>query len=155
MPCFCHCTCLFHLDWCIDATDYEIIHIQLGCTHIKRCRTKCCNIIFKSRKLQRNLIRILHETFQLLCNGLRCCDIIRFLSTVCYHLIYNLIQTFGFQIHSFYYFRINLLNIIISVFVRLHTCINQQFTVNLVQSVYGIFQFFQNGTHTSKCCFKS
>ena len=141
--------------FCICAGNYQIIDIQFRFTHIQNRSTERSNIVFKCCKLFRNLVRLFYKSLQLLRKSLRRRNLIGFLSRISNHFIYNLVEAFGFQIHSFHHFRIYLINIVIAVLIRRCSGIYQKFPVNLIQTINRIFQFFQQNTGTAQCSFQT
>ena len=146
---------LFLLDCSVQSAYCYIVNIQFGFTEVKYCGTKGSDVIFECDEFYGNFFRFLNKSFKLLCKSLCCCNLICLLTCVLNHVIYNLVKSLGLKIHSLDDFRINLFNLVVSVFIRAGTCVNQKFTINLVQSESGVFQCFQDSTHAAECCFHS
>ena len=102
----------------VSAAYHQIVHIQLCLTQIKSSGSQSGNVVLKGSELQRNLLGLFAETFQLLRHCLRCSYLIGFLSAVRHHVIHDLVQSLCLEIHSFHDLRVILLYVIVSVLVR-------------------------------------
>ena len=130
----------------------NIINIQIRLAHIQRCRSQRRDVVLKGCELQRDFIGLFIETLQLLGNRLGSGDLVSLLSAVCHHVIHDLIQSLGFQIHRLHDFRIVQINLIVSVLIRICSGIHQYLSVDLVQPVGGILQLLKYRSKAAQCC---
>ena len=147
------CLILLHLSLC--SAYYQVVDVQLGVAHVQSRGTEGSDVILEGGELNRDLIGLLAETIQLLCHCLGGSDVVCLLSAVCYGIVDHLVKSLCLESHCIHNLRIGLVDTVVSVDIRGRTGVNQDLSVDLVQSECAVLQFLKDRSQTSEGSFQS
>ena len=116
----------------IGARYYQVVDIQLSITHSESCSTESCDVILEGNELRSDLLRLLAESLELLRYGLRTCYVVGLLAREFNHLIHDLVQTPGLQVHSLHDLGISGIYTVVTILIGIGTRIDQYLPVYLI-----------------------
>ena len=140
MPCGSKETCLYFLRCHTGSGHFNIVYIQFGFGQLQDRSTERCDVILECDELQRDLLRFLYKSLQLLRDRLCRSNTVCLLAAVCHHLVYQFVQALGFDIHRLNDLRIGRIDLVITILIRAGAGIYQDLSVDLVQTERGALQ---------------